>query len=173
MAALRKTIEQRFWEKVNQAGPDDCWPWTRARRSKGYGQFRIRTGESPQIASRVAWGLTYGDIPEGLVVCHKCDNPPCCNPRHLFLGTPEENTADMVAKGRHALASPAAVAELVVRVRRLTDSQIAEVRQLRSRGMSHRAIAARFDVHHSTITRLLNGRHWTSSTDSPSASKSA
>lgn len=162
MAARRKTVEERFWIKVDQAGPDECWPWNRSRRKRGYGQFRVSTGEAPQISSRVAWRLTRGEIPEGLAVCHSCDNPPCCNPRHFFLGTSAENTADMVAKRRHAMAGPKAVGDLVQRVRRLSDAQIFEARQLREEGLSFRAIAAQYGVHHTTIMRLVNETHWKS-----------
>lgn len=162
MATRRETVEERFWIKVDQAEPDECWPWNRSRRKHGYGQFRVRVGESPQISSRVAWRLTRGEIPEGLAVCHRCDNPPCCNPNHLFLGTTADNTADMVAKQRHAMADVAAVGELVQRVRRLSDAQIVEARQLREAGLSYRVIAAQYGVQHTTIMRLVNGTHWKS-----------
>jgi hypothetical protein len=154
------SLEERFWSKVDKAGPDDCWPWNRSRFPSGYGQFKLHPGESPQKASRMAWTLTFGSIPDGLLVCHRCDNPPCCNPRHLFLGTHADNNADKITKGRHPQRKPEFVADLVHRVRKLSDEEIAEARRLRATGVAFRAIAARFGVHHTTIVRLVIGKTW-------------
>jgi hypothetical protein len=92
--------EERFWCHVDKRGPDDCWNW-KASRVKGYGQIRISETEVIR-AHRVAWEYTRGPIPDGLFACHKCDNPSCCNPSHLFLGTAQDNADDKVAKGRQA-----------------------------------------------------------------------
>jgi hypothetical protein len=80
------------------AGPDACWPWQGGRKVKGYG--RLMRDYKDLQSHRVAWEETFGPIPDGLQVLHHCDNPPCCNPAHLFLGTPGDNVRDMVAKGR-------------------------------------------------------------------------
>jgi len=92
-------LEVRFWARVDRGGPDDCWPWTATMLASGYGWVHApEVGE--ERAHRVAWVLTIGPIPEGQVACHRCDNPPCCNPGHLFLGTQAANVADRDEKGR-------------------------------------------------------------------------
>lgn len=102
-------IRERFWAKVQRNGETECWPWSGSKKGPGYGSFGMdgRTW----IASRVAWVFTFGQIPKGMDVLHRCDNPPCVNPAHLFLGTDIENTADKLAKGRHRLPKSQPVAE--------------------------------------------------------------
>lgn len=94
----QRPIAERFWEKVRKGDAGDCWEWTANRHQFGYGMFAVRN--VPTTAMRVAWELTYGPIPSGLHVCHHCDNPPCCNPAHLFLGTAKDNLGDAARKGR-------------------------------------------------------------------------
>ena len=89
----------RLWAKVQRAGPDECWPWTGAVDSDGYG--RIGLGGTARLVHRVVYELEVGPIPDGMEVRHTCDNPPCCNPAHLLPGTHAENMADMVERGRH------------------------------------------------------------------------
>jgi len=95
-----KTIEERFWEKVDKKSDDECWEWTRCKVRGGYGWFN--TGEKYFLAHRFAWKFTYGDIPLGMLVCHTCDNPPCCNPKHLWIGTDKDNAVDRVKKNRQS-----------------------------------------------------------------------
>lgn len=89
---------KRFWDNVQKS--PGCWLWTAAKRHKGYGAFNVR-GENFK-AHRLAWELTYGPIPKGMHVCHRCDTPSCVNPTHLFLGTNQDNVADMFQKGRNS-----------------------------------------------------------------------
>jgi len=94
---------ERFWSHVDKSsGTDACWPWTAGRTRKGnYGKFSLKHNHTV-IASHFIYEHIHGPIPDGLLVCHSCDNPPCCNPSHLFLGTHQENTLDASAKGRLA-----------------------------------------------------------------------
>lgn len=91
----------RFWIKVDCGDPEDCWIWTACRpQHRGYGRFQV--GNQLLVAHRVAYELAVGPIPKGLCVLHTCDNPPCCNPAHLWLGTRADNVRDRDAKGRQA-----------------------------------------------------------------------
>jgi len=95
---MKTTWQERFWAKVDQEGPTDCWEWTAGRDRDGYGRFKLN-GVTPR-AHRVSWALHHGPIESGLLVCHTCDNPSCINPSHLFLGDYQSNADDSRAKGR-------------------------------------------------------------------------
>lgn len=93
---MPKTIEDRFWAKVDRGG--ECWRWTAGCDSSGYGSLRVEHAKIS--AHRLSWQLHHGPIPPGQNVLHRCDNPRCVRPSHLFLGTQADNIADMLAKGR-------------------------------------------------------------------------
>jgi hypothetical protein len=129
------TVAERFWSKVTRG--EGCWEWAGRRHRQGYGAFWI--GCKIFLAHRVAYELEGGAVPSGLCVCHRCDNPPCVNPAHLFLGTQRENVADMVSKGRGNV--------------RLSAADIEEIKRLQAAGMYQRDIAARFGVCVTTVMR--------------------
>lgn len=103
MTILRRPQDDRFWEKVEMIQFHPCWEWTAARQAGGYGTFQYagKGGDwRKTVAHRVAWELANGPIPNGLCVLHRCDNPGCVRPGHLFLGSLAENNRDTARKGR-------------------------------------------------------------------------
>lgn len=137
---------QRFWQKVDK-GPG-CWIWTGASNRLGYGSVRRR----PLVysAHRLSYELTYGLIRDGLWVLHRCDNPPCVRPDHLFLGTQRENNEDCARKQRgRRIGTPTS---------KLTESDVLQVRSLYEDGLTQRQIAETFGVTQVTISNVIRGR---------------
>ncbi len=150
---------QRFWSKVDQSGGrSKCWPWKAARLKLGYGVFMMR-GNITLRAHRIAFTLAKGHIPNGLDVCHKCDNPPCTNPAHLFAGTTRQNLEDASSKKRCAVQRHP---EIVRGVRngsaKLTDDA---VRIIRKKQLSITQTAKQFGVSITVIKGVRNRSSWT------------
>lgn len=148
-----KPPAQRFWAKVDKSGgPDACWPWLGAVTGNNYGNFGFRRGVNLS-AHRFAYELTHGEIAQpGLFVCHRCDNPPCVNPAHLFLGTPLDNHDDMKTKGRSASGERHGITTL-------TEDQVAEIRSLRGKEVQ-RVTAERYGVCHQSVSQIQRGTRW-------------
>jgi len=155
-----RTVEQRFNQKVIRDTGGGCWAWTAATDDHGYGILRIE-GKNVR-AHRVSWELHVGPIPDGLRVLHRCDNPPCTNPNHLFCGTMKDNTQDMLAKQRNgAVVHP----ERILRGSRignakLNEKKVAEIKRKIIAGMGNTEIAPEYGVDHSTISLIRRGIWW-------------
>lgn len=151
--AAAEQIAVRFWGKVRHGTRDECWPWTGYRSPGGYGRFQL--GGYPANAHRVAWALHNNcDPAPNLIVMHQCDNPPCCNPRHLRLGTALDNMRDKVSKGRHSYVTRRGEQ---ASSSRLTQAQVASI--LRDIRVA-RLIAPEYGVHISTISAIRCGVSW-------------
>jgi plasmid maintenance system antidote protein VapI len=142
----------RLWPRVNKGEPDECWEWTGALTAAGYGLLTIR-GKN-HLAHRLAWELTNGPIPEGKHICHKCDNPACCNPSHLWAGSARDNVRDAAKKGRLMHGEGHVFSKL-------TDEDIPRIHELANdSNVSRREIAEQFGVTRATITDVIYGRTW-------------
>lgn len=147
-----------FWSKVNITAPHSCWEWMGAKTTKGYGNVRV-DGKYMK-AHRLAWELACFKIPDGYVICHACDNPSCCNPKHLMLGTIAANTLDMITKGREGFHKNRATGERNCNAK-LTAADVIEIRRLASTGeVTGRALAAQFGVSPAAVSSILKNQTW-------------
>ncbi len=159
----RRPAQERFREKVNVNGPvpkhvpglGPCWVWTAAKDENGYGKFGIGVGNCIVSAHRYAWIMIYGEVPMGLGVLHKCDNPSCVNIKHLFLGTQADNARDCELKGRHKHHLGEAS-----KMHKLTNMQVQEIRALvAAKKYSRRDVAALFNVSHTLVNGIMSGKY--------------
>lgn len=146
---LTANDKYRFLAYVFNKDPNECWPWLGATSDYGYGYFRLNGKTLP--AHRIAYFLKYGVDPSDLFICHHCDNPPCCNPGHLFLGTQHDNLRDASKKdllGKHGGNV------------KLTEENVIEIKQLLCLGLLQCDIAKRFNVTIATISAINTKKLW-------------
>lgn len=156
---LKITTEQRFWAKVQKT--DSCWMWVGAKGRKGYGVFGKGDGSKNLFrAHRYSYELHIGPIPEGLFVCHHCDNPACVNPEHLFTGTVQDNADDRIRKGRKGGGGsgprpgenhPSAI---------LTEIKVIEIRKKREDGIRLMPLAKEYGVTKAQISHICTRKSW-------------
>lgn len=162
MDAVTQELQRRFWQKVDLTG--DCWIWTGVTNRQGYGQFWDPQRRTMGLAHRFAYETYVGDLrhhrhqagPVGQVVCHRCDNPSCVRPAHLFVGTQRDNVRDAVAKGRlndrAGSRNPRA---------RLTPEDVAAIRAYATGRYGERSeIARRWGISTGYVSKILQGSAW-------------
>ena len=140
---------ERLRRFVTRGEPADCWEFTGCRL-RGYGQLGVEG--VPKLTHRIAWEEAHGPIPDGLWVLHHCDNPPCCNPAHLYLGTHADNMRDMAERGRDP--GGCYFGEMNAKAK-LTTAEVAEVRALAAGGVTQREIAIRFGVTQAGVSLIV------------------
>lgn len=150
---------EAFWSKVNISdNPKECWEWQGAKKPKGYGNVRI--DNKYKTAHRVAFELCNGAIPPGFIVCHTCDNPSCCNPSHLMLGTTKSNSADMLIKGRQKKKEYAARGS-VNGNSKLTEAEVIKIREAYSKQeMTQYELAKEYGVSQVAIGAVVRRETW-------------
>jgi transposase len=135
-----------LWSKVDKLSDSKgCWIWNGSLNNKGYGQIRI--SGTLYFSHRLAYLLMKGEIPEGMHLCHKCDNPKCCNPEHLFIGSRSDNMVDCIKKRRRPGI-------------KLNPEKVREIRLLKSNGISCRELSVLFGVSISTIQEIVQFKKW-------------
>jgi hypothetical protein len=179
---------ERVLSRIDRSGgPDACWPWVGSRNG-GYGRTHVGSrsdGTRKQArAHRISYEIANGPIPDGLNVLHKCDNPPCCNPSHLFLGTQMDNYRDMESKGRRGVAlgdSNGARTRPETRARgdnngsrtrpesrpkgtnhyaaTITESEVLSIRAMAGT-MSQRLIGLKFGIAQNTVSQIISRKKW-------------
>lgn len=149
---ITEQLKKRFFEGFDKSGdPNSCWPWIKGRDHYGYGQ--ISSKKIKIKTHRLSWIINNGPIPEGLYVCHSCDNPPCVNPKHLWLGTHKDNMGDLVTKG---------LTKKGVKHwnHKLTESDIRDICKHIEAGESQRYISKIFGVANQSISKIVTGKRW-------------
>lgn len=152
-----KTVLERFSEKYEIDSNTGCWNWNASIFNSGYGRFRFH--DKSFLAHRFSWILHNEEIPDGLYVCHKCDNRKCVNPEHLFLGDAQDNQRDMREKGRGGDVSGSKNGMV-----KLTETDVSEIRRLYNIGTYGRysidILARKYNVSRTQVSRIVNGKNW-------------
>ena len=145
----------RFFEHIDKTSSvNGCWIWKGHINKAGYG--RIRRDHKDMSTHRYSWLIHNGDIPKNMFICHKCDNPICCNPEHLFLGTPKDNSQDRKNKKRNRDQNGSKH-----NFAKLNESQVLTIRNRLKNGEVGRHLAKEYSVHVMTISNIKNRKKWT------------
>lgn len=161
MAYKARPIAERFWEKVDKSG--DCWIWLAARHGSGYGNFMVKKGVL-EGAHRVSFRLTFGAIPDGLQVLHRCDNRVCVRPDHLFAGTQHDNMHDMISKGRAAIGDALNHRSQLGALNngaQLSEDVVREFKMRLKRGERRAAVARELGITRANAWAIVHGKSWT------------
>lgn len=188
MGRPRASVDDRFWPKVDMRRQDECWPWTGNRTRAGYGRFRDAESGKSVPAHRVSLQLHGVVFAPGDFVCHRCDNPPCVNPAHLYVGDHASNMRDRRERQREARGPALVAAMLNTRatgerhgsrthpeqsprgerhgMAKLSTDAMVTARSLRNAGLSYSEIGRRLGVAQTTVSRALRGKSWISIAES-------
>lgn len=155
-----RPLIERFWKKVDVQGPDDCWNWKGTLHPHGYG--RIANNKHLLLTHRVSYEIHFGSIPEGLLVCHKCNNPRCVNPNHLYAGSTDDNMKDRLLAGRYACGERHENAKL-------TEQEVGIIRtSFIPYTVTIKMLAERFGVSTGAVSAIVYLRDWKHLLDSKS-----
>ena len=154
MARSKRPLEARFWEKVRKT--DGCWEWAAGCSAAGYGVLGA-CGRRMFYAHRLSWEIHYGPIPRGMHVLHRCDNPPCTNPTHLFIGTHTDNVRDMWEKGRGRIFAMRGEANGNAK---LTAEGVKAIRSGDHAGLTQKEIGALYGVSADTVSSVVTRQTW-------------
>jgi predicted XRE-type DNA-binding protein len=151
---IDKSLLRRFWSKIDKSCKSGCWEWT-AHFSGGYGRLRIFRDGSWRYANanRLSWEIHYSEIPDGLFVCHKCDNMKCVNPEHLFIGSQLDNMKDCSNKGRQAKGSD-------FKRSAITEEDVRTILAMEKQGFTQQQIADKFNVSRPNIHYIVSRKTW-------------
>lgn len=147
------TPAQRFWQKIERHGPEECWPWTGSTMNGGHGEFFVSPDRGRIPAHVFALELAGKSATAGQEGCHHCDNPPCCNPAHLYFGTRQQNIDDMWARGRGRRGSRHPFA-------RLTEDKVKDLRVRFAEGESNTVLAQEYGICSGMVSNIVNGKAW-------------
>jgi len=147
---MDEKVIARFWAKVRRSSDSECWEWTASRTLGGYGQMEV-AGKF-QSAHRMSWVIAFGAIPDDMCVLHKCDNPRCVNPNHLFLGDTKDNVMDRERKGRGRSQHSNLF------VRKFTDDQIAAMRADKLNGVTTAQLMAKYGISRQYVQRIVSNK---------------
>lgn len=156
-----QVFERKFWERAHPR-PNGCWEWAGVLSTSGYGRVMHR-GQRDVATHRLAWEFAHGPIPDGMCVCHSCDNRACVNPDHLWLGTHKQNMADMAAKrrGRKSMG-PTYVSPR----RKVSESLACAIREDYASGLSLKTVARKHGIGSTTVSKITKGTHRMANGDS-------